>query len=303
MTATAVARKARTGATVEVRPFGGALGAEIRGVDLAQDLDDATFAAIERAWNERSVIVFRDQRITEEQHIRFSRRFGELEVHVLDQYLHPKYPELFVVSNVLDENGRHIGAYDAGRYWHTDLSYMAVPSRGSILYALEIPHDDDGNPLGDTLWCSTAAAYDALPEDVKRRIAGLKAEFSLENRHNKLVADGDPDAALAEAHKKKAPPVVHPVVRTHPVTGRQCIYVNEGQTARILGVPEEESRALLERLWAHVKKPEFVYRHKWRVGDVVMWDNIPTQHLAICDYTLPQRRRLFRTTLRGSVPY
>ncbi len=303
MTESTTARPARTGTTADVRPYGGTLGAEIRGVDLSQDLDDAAFAALERAWNEHSVIVFRDQKITEEQHIRFSRRFGALEVHVLDQYLHPKHPELFVVSNILDSNGRHIGSYDAGRYWHTDLSYMAAPSRGSILYAIEIPHDDQGRPLGDTVWCSTAAAYEALSEDMKKRIAGLKAEFSLENRHQKLIQDGDPSAALTETHKQKAPPAVHPVVRTHPVTGRKCIFVNEGHTVRILDVSEEESRELLAALCAHVKKPEFVYRHRWRIGDVVMWDNIPTQHLAICDYKLPQRRRLNRTTLRGSVPY
>lgn len=287
----------------DIRPFDGAIGAEVLGIDLGAPLEDADFRALEAAWNRHSVLVFRDQRLTEAQHIAFSRRFGELEEHVLYQYLHPKHPEIFVVSNVKDEAGRPVGAYDAGRYWHTDLSYMAVPSRGSLLYAIEIPHAEDGTPLGDTLWTSTAAAYDGLPEEMKRRIEPLHAEFSLENRHRKLVADGDAAAALDSRHKASAPPVVHKVVRTHPVTGRRCIYVNEGQTARILGVPEDESRALLEALWAQCRRPEYVYRHRWRVGDLVMWDNIPTQHLAICDYALPQRRYLQRTTLRGSVPF
>lgn len=286
----------------EIRPLGGAIGAEVAGVDLASSMDEASFREIEAAWNRHSVLVFRGQKITEDQHIAFSRRFGELEEHVLYQYLHPKYPELFVVSNVKDENGRHVGAYDAGRYWHTDLSYMAVPSRGSLLYAMEIPHADDGSVLGDTLWTSTAAAYEGLSAAMKARIENLKAEFSLENRHRKLVADGDAEAALDSRHKQNAPPVVHKVVRTHPVTGRRSIYVNEGQTARILGVPEEESRELLKTLWTECTRPEYIYRHKWRVGDIVMWDNIPTQHLAICDYALPQRRYLQRTTLRGSAP-
>ncbi len=286
----------------EIRPSGGAIGAEVAGVDLARPMDDASFREIEAAWNRHSVLVFRGQKINEDQHIAFSRRFGELEEHVLYQYLHPRYPELFVVSNVKDENGRHVGAYDAGRYWHTDLSYMAVPSRGSLLYAIEIPRADDGSVLGDTLWTSTAAAYEGLSAAMKARIENLKAEFSLENRHRKLVADGDAAAALDTRHKQNAPPVVHKVVRTHPVTGRRSIYVNEGQTARILGVPEEESRDLLKTLWAECTRPEYIYRHKWRVGDVVMWDNIPTQHLAICDYALPQRRYLQRTTLRGSAP-
>lgn len=286
-----------------IRPFETAIGAEVMGFDMSKPMDDATFRAIDDAWNRYSVLVFRDQKMTEEEHIRFSKRFGDLEEHVLYQYRHPKHPDIFVVSNVKDETGRNVGAYDAGRYWHTDLSYMAVPSRGSILYAIEIPHDDAGNPLGDTLWAGTAVAYDGLSESMKKRIADLKAEFSLENRHKKLVADGDASAVLDEKHKASAPPVVHKVVRTHPVTGRKCIYVNEGQTSRILDIPEDESRDLLNELWSESTKTDYIYRHKWRVGDVVMWDNIPTQHLAICDYALPKRRYLQRTTLRGTAPF
>ena len=190
--------------TPDIRPFDAALGAEVRGVDLSRDLDAAAFAAIERAWNEHSVLLFRDQAIDETRHVAFSRRFGDLEIHVLDQYLHPGHPEILIVSNVMDGD-RHVGIYDAGRYWHTDLSYMAVPSRGSLLYAIEVPRDDAGSPLGDTLFASTAAAYDALPPDTKHRISGLTAEFSLANRHAKLVADGDPDAALSDTHQEKAP--------------------------------------------------------------------------------------------------
>ena len=287
--------------TLDIRPFDAALGAEVHGVDLAQDLDDTTFSAIERTYNDHSVLLFRDQNIDEARHIAFSHRFGDLEIHVLDQYLHPEHPEILIVSNVMDDD-RHVGIYDAGRYWHTDLSYMAVPSRGSLLYALEVPHDAEGDPLGDTLFASTAAAYDALSAGMKRRIAGLEAEFSLANRHAKLVADGDSDAALSDAHQAKAPPVVHRVVRTHPITGRKSIYVNEGQTSGIVGLPEDEARNLLHELCTHCTRPEFVYRHQWRAGDLVMWDNIPTQHLAICDYALPQRRYMHRTTLRGTAP-
>ena len=287
--------------TLEILPFDAALGAEVRGVDLSRDIDDTTFATIARAWNDHSVLLFRDQAIDAVQHVAFSRRFGDLEVHVLDQYLHPEHPEILIVSNVMDGD-RHVGIYDAGRYWHTDLSYLAVPSRGSLLHAMEVPHDAAGNPLGDTLFASTAAAYDALSEPVKRRIAGLRAEFSLANRHAKLVADGDPDATLSDAHRQQAPPVVHKVVRTHPITGRRSIYVNAGQTSRILGLPEDEARNLLHELCAHCTRPEFVYRHRWRAGDLLIWDNIPTQHLAICDYALPQRRYMHRTTLKGTAP-
>ena len=287
--------------SLEIRPSDAALGAEVRGVDLSRAPDDATFGAIERAWNEHSVLLFRDQAIDELRHLAFSRRFGDLEVHVLDQYLHPEHPEILIVSNVMDGD-RHVGIYDAGRYWHTDLSYMAVPSRGSLLYAIEVPHDAAGEPLGDTLFASTAAAYDALPANMKRRISGLEAEFSLANRHARLVADGDPDATLSDAQQEKAPPVVHKVVRTHPITGRRSIYVNEGQTARILDLPDDEARDLLEELCTHCTRPEFVYRHRWHAGDLLIWDNIPTQHIAISDYALPQRRYMHRTTLRGTPP-
>ena len=287
--------------TLNVRTFDAALGAEVRGVDLSKTLDDEIFAAIEEAYNEHSVLLFREQSIDEVQHLAFSRRFGDLEVHVLDQYLHPEHPEILIVSNVMDGD-RHVGIYDAGRYWHTDLSYMDVPSRGSLLYAIEVPHDEDGKPLGDTLFASTSAAYDALSDSMKSQIADLKAEFSLANRHAKLVADGDANAELEDRHHDKAPPVMHKIARTHPITGRKSIYVNEGQTARILGLPEDEAPDLLEELCTHCTKPEFVYRHKWRPGDLLMWDNIPTQHLAICDYALPQRRYLHRTTLRGTPP-
>jgi len=287
--------------TLDIRPLDTALGAEVRGVDLARSLDAETFSAIEQAYNDHSVLLFRDQSIDEAQQLAFSRRFGKLDVHVLDQYLHQEHPEILIVSNVMDGD-RHVGIYDAGRYWHTDLSYMAVPSRGSLLYAIEVPHDESGEPLGDTLFTSTAAAYEALSESMKRQIADLKAEFSLANRHAKLVADGDDSAILSDTHQEKAPPVEHKIVRTHPLTGRKSIYVNEGQTARILDVPQDEGGDLLAELCAQCTKPEFVYRHKWCAGDLVMWDNIPTQHLAICDYALPQRRYMHRTTLRGAPP-
>jgi taurine dioxygenase len=283
---------------LSIHPMDAALGAEIRGVDLSQTLDDETFGRIEDAFNAYSVLLFRGQSLAADRQVAFSRRFGDLEVHVLDQYNHPDYPEILVVSNIMDGD-RHVGIYDAGKYWHTDLSYMDVPSRGSMLHAIEVPLEN-GAPRGDTLFASTTAAYDALSEDVKRRIEGLEAVYSLGHRFSRIVADGDTGAGMTEDQKAMAPEVVHRVVQTHPVTGRRVLYVNEGQTARILDVPAAESRALLETLFAHVKRPEFVYRHTWRVGDVVMWDNIPTQHLAVQDYALPQRRYMHRTTLRGS---
>lgn len=285
----------------QVAPFDGPVGASITNIDLSRALDDSSLERLIAAWNRFSVLVFRDQRLTPEQLVTFGKRFGALEVHVLDQYLHPEHPEFLVVSNIV-ENGRHVGIYDAGIYWHSDRSYMKKPSRGSILYAIEIPQAN-GRPLGDTLWANTAAAYDALDPATRRRIDGLQATFSLANRFDKLVEDGDKNAVLTEVQKDKTQEIVHPVARTHPVTGRKCIFVNESHTARIVGLAEDESRSLLERLWAHCIRSEFVYRHQWSTGDVVMWDNVPTQHIAIRDHELPQQRYLLRTTLTGTRPF
>jgi taurine dioxygenase len=287
--------------SIGITPLSGALGAEISGVDLSRPLDTADIETLVQAWNRYSVLVYRDQQITPDEFLSFSRCFGGLEIHVLDQYLHLDHPEILVVSNVL-EKGRNIGIPDAGRYWHTDLSYMAAPSRGSILYAIEIP-EADGMTVGNTLWTSTAAAYEALPKAMKRWLDGLSATYSLSSRFDKISADGDKDVALTTDQKKQVPDVVHPVVRTHPVTMRKCIFVNELHTSGIVGLPDDESRALLAVLQAHVIQPEFVYRHSWQPGDVVMWDNVPTQHLAMHDYALPQRRLLHRTTITGDRPY
>ncbi len=281
-----------------IEPLTKVLGVEISGVNLADDIDDATFGAIEDAFNTHGVLVFRDQSLEPDVQVAFSRRFGALDVHVFDHWNHRDHPEILVVSNV-KENDEYVGIHDAGRYWHTDLSYMDVPSRGSMLHAIEIP-TQDGKPLGDTLFASTAAAYDALPEEKRGRIDGLEAVYSLAHRHAKLIADGNPDAVLADDHAAKTPEVVHRIVQHHPVTGRPIIYVNEGHTARVVGMAPDEGRALLDNLCAFCTRPEFVYRHTWRVGDVVMWDNIQTQHIALNDYTPAQRRYLHRTTLSGS---
>ena len=285
----------------QIQLFDGPIGVTVTSVDLSQPMDAGDFKILLDAWNEHSVLVFRDQSLEPEHLIDFSRRFGDLEIHVLDQYLHKEHKEILVVSNIL-EDGVNVGIPDAGRYWHTDLSYLAEPSRGSILYAIEIP-EENGETLGNTLWTSTAAAYEALPDEERARLDGLKAEFSLGNRFEKLAKDDTGHTPMKDHQTEKVPTVTHPVVRTHPVTGRKGIYVNEGHTIRILDMDEGESRDLLQELWAHCTKPTFTYRHKWCVGDVVMWDNVPTQHLAIKDYELPQRRLLHRTTLSGDRPF
>lgn len=284
---------------LRVTRIGTHLGAEISGVDFTGSMDDATFAEIERAFYNESVVVFRGQPITEKQHIAFSRRFGNLEVHVSGaRYLHPLHPEIRINSNII-ENGKPIGATDAGQYWHTDLSYMRAPSKCSLLYAVEVPVRN-GKPLGDTRFVSVTAAYDALVTEIKKRLEGLRAVHSYSYRYYKLTDAGKQRPQLTEEQRARTPDVEHPVVVTHPYTGKKCLFVNEGFTTRIVGMPEAESHELLAGLFAHVRKPEFLYSHKWAVGDLLVWDNLSTQHFAVADYALPLRRKMQRTTVTGT---
>lgn len=286
---------------LDIRPTGAALGAEIRGVDLSATVDDATLRTIEDALHDHEVIFFRDQHISPEQHVAFSRRFGELEKHLRVDCCKPGFPEIFVVSNVI-ENGKPIGTQDAGLFWHSDLAYMAEPSRGSLFYAHEVPHDTKGKPLGDTMFASTTAAWNALPEDIKRIVAKRRAVTSYAKGYYRDRKSG-PRPPLTEAQKARTPDVEHPIMRTHPYTKKPCLFVNEGYTASIAGLPAEESERVLNLLFEHVARPEFIYRHQWRAGDFLIWDNCSTQHKAVFDYALPQRRRMERTTLTGTAPF
>lgn len=286
-------------------PSNVALGQLVEDVDLSRDIDEATFLRIEHDFNAAGVLAFRNQRLTPEAHIRFSRRFGELAIHVVTTHLLEGHPELFKISNIL-ENGKRVGA--SAEYWHSDLTYVSEPARCSLLYAIEIPMDENGKPLGDTCFASTAAAYAALPGAMKQRLQGLQAIHrfgdSYSKQQTRRVAAGDARTDIADDEiRKKTPDVVHPIVRTHPFTGRKCLYVNEGFTAGILGLPEDESRDLLKALFAHTIQPEFQYRHRWQVGDLVMWDNCSTIHTGTADYGPQHRRLLYRTTVKGSVPF
>lgn len=274
-------------------------GAEIAGVDLAQPVGDSLFREIEDAFHRFGVVVFRGQRLTAEQHIAFSRRFGELDINVRSRFNKPEHPEILVVSNVV-ENGEPIGVQDAGRYWHSDLCYLPRPSRCSLLYAFEVPVKD-GVALGDTLFASAPAAYDALPDELRQKLAGKKAVHSYVHTYDRKVKEFD--RTPVEKENRAAPPdVLHPVVRTHPFTGTKCLYVNEGYTTRIEGLPRDESERLLKFLFGHVTRPEFIYRHRWQAGDLLMWDNCLVQHKAVFDYAAPLRRRMERTTITGTAP-
>jgi len=283
---------------IPVRKTGAACGAEIV-FDLSGPIGDSTFAELERHFHDNIIVFFRDQHLTEEQQIAFSRRFGELEIHIVRKYLLPDHPEILLISNIRDENGEHIGLADAGFTWHSDTSYRKYPSRCSLLLAKEVPHRD-GRPLGDTVFANTIAAYEALPEAMKRRLDGLKAIHRYAMRRR---IDNSPRPKLTAAQLAETPDIAHPIVRTHPHTGRKALYVTAGECIGVAGMPDDEALDLIAELDAHCVKPEFCYRHQWRVGDLVMWDNASAMHLAICDYALPERRLMHRTTVIGTQPF
>ncbi len=288
--------------SIEIVRSAAPLGAEIRGVDIAAGVDAPTFARIRDAVHEHSVVVIRDQKMTPEQQIAFCGRFGTLEPHVLPQYLVPGYQDLVRISNVLDDGGKPIGMIDAGRVWHSDGQFQERPNMYSMLYALEVPTAADGAPLGATLFVSTFVAYQRLSEEMKSRLAGLKAANSLAAVYESLKRGGyaAKRAPLTDEQRRE---VVHPLVRTHPVTGRKCLYVSKAATLRILDLPDAESRALIDQLSESCLGDDMVYRHRWAVGDLLMWDNCSSQHFAVGDYALPQRRLMHRTTVGGTVPF
>ncbi|MBA4218067.1 MAG: TauD/TfdA family dioxygenase [Proteobacteria bacterium] len=280
---------------ITIRPLPGSFAAEVLGLDLGQPLADDDFRRIHRAHLDHHVLVFRDQRITPQQQIDFSRRFGPLQIHVLHQFALPGHPELLIVSNIV-ENGQPIGLGDAGHYWHSDLSYVEKPSLGSMLLAQELPAEG-----GDTLFADQHAAWEALPETLQSRIRHLKAEHSYLAKYEELRARSPWRPKLSDEQIAKVKPSVHPVVREHPETGRLALFVSEHFTTRIVGLPDDESRALLDELFERSTRPELQYRHAWRDGDMVFWDNRSVMHLAAgCPDHL--RRRLHRSTIEGTVP-
>ncbi|WP_206996876.1 TauD/TfdA dioxygenase family protein [Trinickia mobilis] len=282
---------------VTVKPLAPNIGAEIEGLDLAAPIADEDFEIVRRAFCDHAVIVIRGSRFDDDDHIRFSRRFGELKKLKVEAYLGQRRPEIFVVSNI-KENDQYIGAHDAGMFWHSDGPFLKQPHGPSALHALEVPMQD-GRPLGDTHFANTAAAYDALPQALKAKIDGLRAVNSLARRVELAERSGVKGTAAAKQSSTQEQEAVHQVVRVHPETGRKCLFVSDGYTTQILGLLEAESKALIKELTEHIVKPEFRYTHQWQVDDLVMWDNCAAQHKATFDYKATQRRLMHRTTLLG----
>jgi taurine dioxygenase len=277
-------------------PSGDVIGAEIRDLDLSQPMNDDVFAQVEAAFDKHAVVCVRGQHLSEPQLIAFARRFGEVERIFLSQYAHPQYPEIMYVSNI-KENGRDIGHADAGRVWHTDMSYTARPPRATLLYAIEVPMEN-GVALGETHYASAADAYDSLTEVEKRQLEGLRAVHQVAGRRAR-TGTGQHDQAL----RREQPAVVHPVVRTHPHTGRKCLYVSKGECQAIEGMNADQALALIEHLADRIVEPRFRHTHHWQTGDVLIWDNCSVQHLATFNYEWPRHRRLMqRITVGGTIP-
>ena len=279
----------------QIKPLSDALGAEVIDLDLAEPFDDDTFARVHQAHLAYQVLVFREQQLTPDQHIAFSRRFGDLSSHVYGQFLLPGYPDILKVSNKKTVEGEFAGLASAGRRWHSDLSYAQTPSLGSLLYALEIPPHG-----GDTLFNNMYLAYETLAEATKVKIDGLKAEFLIGSARKYYTEKERPP--LTKEQLALVPPVEHPIVRTHPETKRKALYVNPAHTVRILGLEKAEADALLTELTEHSIEPQFVYRHKWCLHDLVFWDNRCCMHIA--EPPPPStNRHMHRTTVVGDTPY
>ena len=276
---------------IEIMPTGAALGAEIRGVDLTR-LDDAWFSRITRAWLDHSVILIRDQTLDDAGLIAFSRRFGELDwapIQETGRRFVEGMPEIYVVSNVL-VNGEPIGSLGAGEaVWHTDMSYLELPPKASMLYALEVPPSG-----GNTAFCSMYAVYDGLPLSLKRRIAELKIKHDGTYNSGGYVRQG----VTPSDDPRTSPGAVHPLVCVHPDSGRRMLYLGRRRNAYIVGLELAESEALLDELWSYVSRPEFAWEHAWRVGDLVLWDNRCTMHRRD-PFDAGSRRIMHRTQIKG----
>jgi taurine dioxygenase len=272
---------------VEIRPLTAALGAEVHGVDLAR-LDDDDLAALERALHEHLVLFFRDQHgMTPQDQLRLAAWFGPYEQHPFTRH-HPDIEHLAVLDQTTPRE-------DGGNSWHSDSSFMERPSLGSVLRAVQLP------PLGgDTCWASMYAAYEALSPPVRALLDGCTALHDLTLTLTKAIAGGHKVGDL-EQLRAQWPPMEHPVVRTHPATGRRSLYVNSNFVTRIVGLTDAESSALLRLLFEHVGSPEFQVRFHWEPGSVAMWDNRCTQHYAVPDYT-GHRRVMHRVSVTGERP-
>ncbi|QLK62819.1 taurine dioxygenase [Enterobacteriaceae bacterium Kacie_13] len=273
-----------------ITPLGPYIGAQVENVILSKPLSDAQFEQLYHALLKHQVLFLRNQPVTPVEQRALAARFGDLHIHPV--YPHAPGVEEIIVLDTHDDNPPD------NDNWHTDVTFIETPPAGAILAAKKLPSFG-----GDTLWASGIAAYDALSEPLRNLLTGLQAEhdFTKSFQEFKYRKTAEEHAQWLKA-KEKNPPLLHPVIRTHPVSGKQALFVNEGFTTRIVGLSEKESAAILTFLFSHITKPEFQVRWRWQENDIAIWDNRVTQHYANADY-LPQRRIMHRATILGDKPF
>ena len=278
---------------MQLIPSGRVLGAKMEGLDLSRPLEDGEVDAIIDALGRHGVVCFPRQKLTARQQKDFAERFGELEINVASgPYQEPGIPEVMTLSNIV-KDGKPIGLSDAGQDWHTDMSYSKTIAFANVLYALEVPRRN-GKTLGDTEFSSMQAAYEGLPDDLKKKLEGMTVLHDFNKFWEMMRREkGSKRPPLTEAQRKQKPPVSHPIFLEHPITHRKVLYANPGYSVRINELPQEESDQILEFLFEHQLKPQYRYRHQWSVGDVLMWENFGTIHNAIADYG-PGEHRLVK---------
>ena len=283
---------------MQINPLSDVLGAEIIGADVG-NLDDAEFDEVHDAFLRHHVLVFRAQDLPPEKQINFAQRFGELDVHIQKDNKYSEHEAIQILSNK-KVNGKYVGSPSAGEAWHSDLSYTDIPTLCTMLYAMEIPEIG-----GDTEWSNMYLAYEGLPDKIKNRIDGLHARHTFNRFRNPRVEVPDVYKGKGkERYVDIAPPdAIHPVVRTHPETGRKALYISERFTIGIEELEEDEGQALLDELIAHQKQRDFIYRHKWDLRDLTIWDNRCLIHLACGGVPEGQVRHMHRTIVRGDKPY
>jgi taurine dioxygenase len=277
---------------LEILPSGEVLGATMKGMDLSRPLSDDEFDAVLRALGQYGVLRFPAQSLTPAAQKAFAARFGSLEVNAAGMFQEAEHPEIMFLSNIV-KNGKPLGLSDAGQDWHTDTSYSTTMALANVLYAVKVPHDESGRALGATRFASMHAAYDDLPQDLKDRLADATAVHDFNKFWEMMRREkGSKRPPLTEEQRRRKPPVSHRVFLTHPITGRKVLYANP--TMRIEGISEAENAEVLSFLFAHQLKPQYQYKYIWSEGDLMMWDNIGTLHMAVADYGPHQPRLMQR---------
>ena len=288
---------------MRITPSGQTLGARIEGIDLARPLTEADRRGILAALGAHGVLCFPAQSFDLPQFVAFGRNFGTLEINVANVVHDPALPEAMILSNMKDAQGRPLGLNDAGQGWHTDMSYSHDIALANILHARRVPMRN-GKPLGETQFRNMHAAYDDLPDSLKQRLEGRTATHDFAKFWDMMRArPGSTRKPLTPEQRAKKPPVSQPIFRRHPLTGRNVLYANPGYTMGIDGMEERESGELLDFLFRHQDRADYLYGHRWTEGDVLMWDNIGTMHNAVADYLPDEPRFMRRVQVMASLDY